>query len=194
MGTFALMVAALVAVEPTFPDPQSVEDAVAEPSAPEVPADQWAGENKRVHWGLGLRAHVGLMQQGSISNLLVQSGLIAFVSVRTFGHQEAAISFELSGGIPDTVSGETLITYRFHLTPRFSVGAAAIFFWGFWSLRGGVEVPFTIRLGDSRRHEIGLALRTTAGVYNNVTYVWWDFEKQRFAIAADFAVTYAFIF
>jgi len=216
MGTIALLATLIALQDPAFPDPQPVVDepaAIPEavvvreaevasgaaplPAEPEVvPEDpaRWQGEHKRVHWGLGLRAHVGLMQQATTPFLLVQSGLLAFVSVRTFGHQEAIAQVELSGGLPDTVAGESLFAYRFHLTPRFSIGAGLILFWGFWSLRTGIEVPFAIRLGESRRHEVGLAVRATAGVYNNVTFVWWDFGKQRFAGAFDAALTYAFIF
>ena len=167
------------------PDPE-------EPVGPDP--DRWEGEHKRVHWGLGLRAHVGLMHQQDTPFLLVQSGLIAFVSVRTFGHQEASVQLEISGGLPDTVAGETLISYRFHLSPRFSIGAGLILFWGFWSMRAGLEVPFAIRIGTSRRHELGLALRGTAGVYNNVSFVWWDFARQRPAVTFDAALTYAFLF
>ena len=61
-------------------------------------------------------------------------------------------------------------------------------------MRAGIEVPFTMRIGESRRHELGLALRGTAGVYNNSTYVWWDFAKQRPAVTFDAALTYAFLF
>ncbi len=194
MGTLALVLS-LIATPSVAAEPQPVA-AEPEPIAVEAhgPSDTWAGEQKRVHWGLGLRAHVGLMHQQQVPFLLVESGLIVFVSARTFGHQEASIQFELSGGIPDTVAGETLITYRFHLSPRFSVGAGLILYWGFWSMRAGLEVPFAIRIGDSRRHELGIALRGTAGVYNNISYVWWDLEKQRFAVTFDAALTYAFLF
>ena len=41
---------------------------------------------------------------------------------------------------------------------------------------------------------LAIALRCTAGVYNNDTFVWYDFKMQRFALAADFVVGYSFIF
>ncbi len=183
--TALALVLSLLAQTP--PDPEPTAQAAPDPEV-------WASEHKRVHFGFGLRAHGGLMTQLQAPVLLVQSGLNAFVSVRTFGHQEAFASFELSGGLPDTVAGETLLGYRVHLTPRFSIGAGVILFWGFWSMRAGLEVPFAIRIGDSRRHELGIALRGTAGAYNNSTFVWWDFEKQRPAFTLDAAITYAFLF
>lgn len=183
--------------EPEAPNPLIQEAPPEEPlPAPAEPADpeRWKGEEKRVHVGIGLRAHVGLMETQGAPILLAASGMFVGVNVRTFRHQEACVSFELTGGFPDTIAGETLITYRFHLTPRFAIGAGVIFLWGFWSFRGGVEVPFTVRLGESRRHELGLAVRGTAGAYNNSTYVWWDFERQRPAFTLDGAITYTFLF
>ncbi len=175
-----------------------IQPAPAEEAPPveavQVDPDRWKGEERRVHVAIGLRAHVGLMHQENTPFLLAASGMFIGLDVRTIGHQEASITFELTGGLPDTVAGETLILYRFHLTPRFSIGAGVILLWGFWSFRGGVEVPFAIRIDEKRKHELGLAVRATGGVYNNVSYVWWDFERQRPAITFDGALTYTFRF
>ena len=99
-----------------------------------------------------------------------------------------------AGGYPDTVAGESNVGFRWALNQRFTVGISAVALWGFWSLRGGFEVPLSLRLGSSRRHELTLALRCTTGVYNNNTFVWYDFAKQRFALAGDVALGYSFIF
>ena len=53
-------------------------------------------------------------------------------------------------------------------------------------------MPITARLGETRRHELTLAFRLSPGVYNNVSFVWWDFARQYFAFSADATLGYTF--
>lgn len=178
--------------QPAPPEEVKAEAVISE--EPLVDARLWAGEQKRVHLIVGQRLNGGAMMQQNVPAILVQGGLLIGLNVRTFGHQEASVSFVLSGSLVDTVLGETLVSYRFHLTPRFSVGAGLVFLWGFWSFRGGVEIPFAIRIDEKRKHELGLTLRGTAGGYNNSTFVWWDFAKHKPAGTIEGALTYTFVF
>ena len=61
------------------------------------------------------------------------------------------------------------------------------------SLRAG-EVPLGVEIGESRRHELGFAVRATAGVFNNGSFVWWNFPRQRLAVSVDAAVGCTILF
>lgn len=172
----------------------SAPDDSAVVASPETAADEWPGEGRRVHFGIGARVHSGVLSTLGNPYLLVQSELLGVISIRVFGHHEWRVQFGIAAGWPDTLAGESSTSFRFHLTPRWSVGVGAVAYWGFWSMRGGLEVPISIRLGATRRHEISLVLRTTAGVFNSSTLAWYDLKNQRFAIAGDAAVAYSFIF
>jgi hypothetical protein len=156
--------------------------------------DEWPGEARRVHVGLGYRAHVGLMESQRTPFLVLQSELLGALICRLGDHDELRIQVGFAAGYPDTFAGESNVSFRWALNQRVAIGAGVVALWGFWSLRAGTEVPLSIRLGGSRRHELTVAVRTTTGVYNNSTFVWYDFAKQRFAIAVDLTVGYSFIF
>jgi hypothetical protein len=104
------------------------------------------------------------------------------------------VQLEISGGIPNWLGGETNISYRWPVTQRIWLGVGVPFFIGLAGFRAGVEIPLTVRLGASRRHEVGLALRSTFGMFNNSTFKWYDFKSQRFALTADAALSYTFLF
>jgi hypothetical protein len=160
-----------------------------EPS-PEI----WAGEQRRVHFGLGLRVHGGLMSSGGAPLWLLQSELLLMLSIRLRGHDELRVQLGLGPGYPDTFGGETNVTFHHAFSPRVSLGIGGFVYWGFWSIRLGVEAPLIIRLGSSRRHLLLLALRVHAGVFNNLPILAWSLASQRFAVAADLALGYAFQF
>jgi hypothetical protein len=159
-------------------------------SAPEP----WAGEDSRVHFGVGYRAHVGLMESEGTPFLVLQSELLGQLGIRLGDHNELRIQIGFAAGYPDTLAGESNVSFRWALGRHLYIGAGAVAFWGLWSMRAGTELPISIRLGASRQHELTIALRATTGVYNNNTFVWYDFKEQRFAISGEVAVGYAFIF
>jgi hypothetical protein len=154
----------------------------------------WAGEQKRFHFGVGAALHVGFMVQRGVLFVLSQSEAYAAFSIRLIRHDELRVHVGIAAGIPDLFGGETNISYRHHVTPRFSFGIGVFGYWGAPSFRLGVEVPLALRLGATRRHEISVALRFHAGVFNNSTYVWYDFPRLAFAYATDLAVAYTFFF
>jgi hypothetical protein len=161
-----------------------------------VPAasDAWPGEERKFHFGVGYRGHVGLMGSEGTPFLVLQSELNAMLTCRIGDHDEFRLQVGFAAGFPDTFAGETNLSVHWWTGQRVAVGIGTFGFWGFWSMRLGVEVPVTIRLDRGRRHELALALRSTAGVYNNNTFVWYDFAKQRFAISAELVAGYSFIF
>jgi hypothetical protein len=201
MNTALLVLTLLSAEEGTqpleSPGPE-VAAPVAEPQSepPTEPADAWPGEsNRRVHWGIGARIHAGALDSVGGAALVAMSEVTGFMSLRVFGHHEWRFLWGLAAGWPDTVAGESNVSFRFNLHPRFSVGAGLLAYWGFWSMRGGVEVPFAVRLGSNRRHEITLALRATAGGFNrSSSFVWYDFKHLSFAWSGDVVLGYTAIF
>ena len=198
MLLLTLMAATVATAEPA---PEVTADAAVEPpvearveTAVEPPADEWPGEHRRTHFGVVYRGHVGLMASQNTPFLVLQSELLAMLTIRLGLHNELRIELGFAAGWPDTFAGESNVSFRWALDQHVYIGIGAVAFWGFWSMRGGVEVPIAVRLDRSRRHELTIALRCTAGVYNNDTFVWYDFKMQRFALAADFVVGYSFIF
>ena len=178
------------------PVPSAIESAPAEVEleAPPPEGERWAHEERRVHWGVGVRGHVGALVSLNSPQLLAHSGVFGVLSLRTRGHEELRVQLELNVGIPDLFGGESNVSYRFHLTPKLSVGGGLFVFVGAPSIRAGIEVPFGFLIGPSRRHELGASLRLAAGVFNNSTFVWYDFSKQRFALSAEVTVGYTFLF
>ncbi len=203
--TFALFAAMqLAAAQDEAPPPSQSETSLTEQAeAPESPVeapapaeafDAWPGEQKRFHAGVGAALHVGVMVQRGVPFVLSQSeGYVAF-SIRLIRHDELRVHVGIAGGIPDLFGGETNVSYRHHLSPRLSFGVGVFGYWGAPSFRLGVEVPLALRLGATRRHELSVALRFHAGVFNNSTYVWWDWPRLAFAYATDLAVAYTFFF
>ncbi len=196
----ALLVLTLLSAEEeaaVAPPPEAEVTAPApEPAAPPPQdPDEWPGEGRRVHYGIGARVHTGVLESINVPRLLWQSEFTFFVSIRVFGHHEWRVGVGIAAGWPDTVAGETNVSFRFHLSPRLSVGAGLFTYWGFWSMRAGLEVPFAIRLGPTRRHEIHLTARAAGGAYNNtITFVWYDFPALRPAWSFDVSVGYSAIF
>src|SRR5262245_53847977 len=157
--------------------------------------DEWPLEGRRIHYGVGARVHAGVLESVNAPRLLLQSEFTFFVTFRVFGHHEWRWGVGLAAGWPDTVAGETNVSFRFHLSPRLSIGAGAFTYWGFWSMRGGLEVPLALRLGANRRHEITLTVRGGAGAYNNtISFVWYDFKALRPAFTFDAVVGYSAVF
>lgn len=163
-------------------------------AAPEPAADEWIGEARRVHYGLGAKVHWGLMQSQGAPYLYLQSELAAFLNIRVFGHHEWRVGIGIAAGWPDTFAGESNVSFRFNLSPRFSVGVGLNTFLSLWSIRGGLEVPLAFRFGPTRRHEISLTLRGTAGVFNGSTFAWWNFRSQRLMWGGDAVLGYSAIF
>jgi hypothetical protein len=168
-----------------------------EPTEPApAPADPnvWAGENRRVHLGVGALVHGGFMDSGGYPLWILQSELVGIMSIRVKVHDELRIQLGLAGGYPDSVGGEANVSFLHSLSPRLSVGIGGFAFLSLWSLRVGVEVPLVLRVGSSRRHNFIVALRLHTGVFNNVTLTSWTLGQQRFAFAGDVAAGYAFLF
>ncbi|MBK7863327.1 MAG: hypothetical protein IPJ65_32950 [Archangiaceae bacterium] len=158
--------------------------------------NEWPGEGeRRTHFGIGARVHAGALDSVGGAALLLLSEVTGFVSVRVVGHHEVRVGWGLLAGWPDTVAGESNLSFRFNLTPRFSVGAGLFSFIGFYSLRGGVELPVGLRFGPTRRHEITFSVRAEAGGFNRgITFAWYDFEHLSFAYALSAMVGYSAIF
>ncbi len=154
----------------------------------------WPGEERRFHWGAGARVHFGVMLQLGTPQLLAESGIFGLLSLRTIGHQEFRVQLELNLGIPDLFGGESQISWRCYLHPRFSVGGALLIYVGAPSLQLGAEIPVAFRLGARRQHELGASLRMTGGVFNNTTFVWYDFGRQRPAFTAELTAGYTYLF
>ena len=190
MLLLTLITASVCAAEPA---PETTADRAVEAPLEALP-DEWPGEERRAHFGVGYRGHLGLMASQDTPFLVLQSELLGLMTVRVGPHNELRVEVGFATGWPDTFAGESNVSFRWALNPHVAVGIGAVAFWGFWSMRGGVEVPLAIRFGGGRRSEITVALRCIAGVYNNDTFVWYDFKMQRFAIAADLVVGYSFIF
>jgi hypothetical protein len=193
MNTALLLLTLLSADDAPAPAPEA-EVVVAAPKSDVYP-DEWPGEGtRRVRFGVGARGNFGAMySQGAIA-LDLQSEFAFFVAIRVFGHHEWRVGVGIGAGLPDLAASVITTSFRWHLTPRLSVGAGVVTWWGLWSLRGGVEVPFALRLGSNRRYEVTLTLRGMAGVYNGSTFRWYDFQHQRFAISGDAIVGFAAIF
>jgi hypothetical protein len=162
-------------------------EALASPSA-------WPQEERRWHFGVGYRGHLGMMESQGAAFLVAQSELVGLFTLRVDPHHELRVELGLAAGYPDTFAGESNISFRWALNQRVYLGIGVLGFWGFWSMRAGLELPLAIRLDRRRRHELTFALRTTLGVYNNDTFVWWDFAMQRLAVAGDVVLGYSFLF
>jgi hypothetical protein len=166
----------------------------AEPAPEPTNPDVWAGENRRVHIGVGALVHGGFMDSGGYALWMLQSELIGIVSIRVRVHDELRIQLGLAAGYPDSFGGEANVSFLHSLSPRVSIGIGGFAFLGIWSLRVGVEVPLVIRIGSSRRHNFIVGLRLQTGVFNNVTLPSWVLSQQRFAFAGDVVLGYAFLF
>ncbi len=169
----------------------SAEETVASTVEP----DEWPLEGRLIHYGVGARVHAGVLDSVDVPRLLLQSEFTFFISIRAFAHHEFRAGVGIAAGWPDTVAGETNLSFRWHLNPRFAVGIGTFTYWGFWSMRAGLEVPFALRLGSNRRHEITLVVRGTGGLYNNtVSFVWYDFKALKPAWSLDAVIGYSAIF
>jgi len=167
----------------------SAEEQVVVPAPEPV-----AVPDKPLHYGIGARFHSGLMESQGAPYLYLQSEITFFITLRAFDKHEFRAGVGLAAGWPDTLAGESNVSLRFNLTRHFSIGVGTNAFWSFWSMRGGLEVPFAIRLGENRRHEISLTLRGTAGVFNGSTFAWWDFKHQHAMFGGDAVLGYSAIF
>ncbi|MFT3711057.1 MAG: hypothetical protein QM817_25805 [Archangium sp.] len=156
--------------------------------------DTWPGENRRFHVGVGLRGHGGAMFQRGATFLLLESDVYVAGELRVGKHHAIRLQLSFVAGWPNAAAGETNVSFRFGLTPRVSLGVGVFANWGIFSLRGGVEIPLAFRFGGRRAHEIGLSARVSPGVFNNVTFVWWDFSKQAFALSVEGTLGYTFFF
>lgn len=200
----ALLIVTLLSAEeeaaappPPPPAPEAEVVAPAPETTVSAPADpdEWPGEGRRVHYGIGARVHGGFHESVGARRMLLQSEFTFFTSIRLFGHHELRIGVGIAAGWPDTLAGETNISFRFHLSPRISIGAGAFTYLGFWSMRAGLEVPLAIRLGKNRRHEIMVAVRGMGGGYNNtISFAWYHLEDLRLVLGAELLVGYAAIF
>lgn len=159
-------------------------------TAPAPAAPAW--EDRRVHAGFGLRTHGGAMFQRDTTFLLAETELFGALDVRLFGATSLRVQLGFAAGWPNSVAGETNVSLRFALGERLTLGVGVFGAWSLYAMRGGVEVPLTLRFG--RRHELTFALRASPGVYDNVTFYWYDLRKQFFALSLDAAVGYAFFF
>lgn len=195
MMTLALVVTLALAtadeVDGGVPIPEPVPPEVAEPAAD---PDVWAGEHRRVHFGLGIRLHGGLISSGGSLLWMAQSELVGIVSIRVRKHDEVRVQLSYGGGYPDMLGGETNVSFHHAFNPRVSLGVGVFAYLSVWSMRVGAEAPLIIRLGNSRRHQIALALRVFSGTFSNLPILQWTFASQRFAIGGDLAVGYAFLF
>jgi hypothetical protein len=162
-------------------------------AAPEA-TTPWPGEASRVHFGIGYRAHGGVMLQRGAPFLLLESELLVALDVKLPHQHSLRVQLGVAAGWPNALAGETNVSLRLALSPRWSWGLGVFGSWGLFALRGGLEVPISARLGDTRRHELTLALRLSPGAYNNVSFVWWDFPRQYFAFSADATLGYTFFF
>lgn len=156
--------------------------------------EAWPGEQRRFHLGLGLRGVGGAMFQRGATFLLLQSQAYVVGELRVGQHHAVRLQLAANAGWPGAFEGETNLSFRFGLTPRVMLGVGVFGVWGLFSLRGGVEVPLALRFGGRRAHELSLALRVSPGAFNNVTFVWWDFRAQAFALSVEGALGYAFFF
>ncbi|MBL8954084.1 MAG: hypothetical protein JNK82_25130 [Myxococcaceae bacterium] len=160
-----------------------------------VEPDEWPLEGRRVHYGIGARVHGGVVESVNAYRMALQSEFAFFVSFRVMGHHEWRWGVGAVAGWPDLAGGATNVSFRYHLNPRFSVGAGAFTYLGFSSMFAGLEVPLSIRLGSNRRHEVSLSFRGGAGAYNNgVTIAWYDFKALRPAWTLDAVLGYSAIF
>jgi hypothetical protein len=179
--------------EPLPDVPQDVAPAPVVEPAPAPPPDAWPGEERRVRFGVGPRVHAGVMMDG-VAFLVLQSEVLVALSVRLWKHDELRVQLGIAGGAPDIFGGETNISWRHALDPRYSIGAGFFVYWGAPSYRGGLEVIGAMRLGARRRHEVSLSLRVSGGVFNPTTYQWYQLQYLQPAYGADAAVGYTFFF
>lgn len=153
-----------------------------------------AKDDRRFRVGVGLRTHGGAMFQRGATFLLLQSQLFAAGEVRVGERHALRLQLGFVAGWPDAFAGETNVSFRFGLGARVTLGAGVFAYWGVPSLKGGLEVPLALRFGEQRTHELGLAVRATAGAFNNVTFVWWDFPNQYAAFSVEGSLGYTFFF
>lgn len=190
MSTLALAVTLWLAVanEVDASAPPPAEEVVVEPGP-----EPWAGEHRRVHAGVGARVHGGLVDSNGFPLWALQSEIFGTLNIRLRGHDELRVQLGLSGGWPDSMGGETNVSFHHSFNPRVSLGIGGFVYLGVWSLRAGVEVPLIIR-STSRRHQLIIGVRLQTGVFNNVAITGWKLTNQRFALAGGVALGYAFQF
>lgn len=134
------------------------------------------------------------MFQRGATFLLLQSQAYVAGELRVGRHHAVRLQLAATAGWPGAFEGETNLAFMFGLSPRFMLGIGVFGAWGIFSLRGGLEVPLVARFGGRRAHEISLAFRVSPGAFNNVTFVWWDFKSQAFALSIEGALGYTFFF
>lgn len=156
--------------------------------------EAWPGEKRRFHAGLGLRGIGGAMWQRGATFLLLESQAYVAGELRVGKHHAVRLQLAANAGWPGAFEGETNLSFRFGLTPRVMLGVGVFGIWGLFSLRGGVEIPLAFRFGGRRAHEISIAARVSPGAFNNVTFMWWDFKSQAFALSVEGALGYTFFF
>jgi hypothetical protein len=154
--------------------------------------DAWPGEPRRFHLGAGYRALSGVMVQRDAPFLVLESQLFAAFDLRVGAQHTLRLQVGLNAGWPHAFGGETNLSFRFLLSPRVSLGVGAFGHWSLFALRGGLELPLSLRFGGRHVHELSLFARVGAGVFNNVTFAWWDFPRQYFALTVDGGLGYAF--
>lgn len=153
-----------------------------------------SGDDRRVRFGLGLRTHSGAMFQRDATFLLLQSQLVVAGEVRVGQNNALRLQLGFAAGWPDAFAGETNLSFRFGLSEHVRLGVGVFAYVGVPSLKGGLELPLTYRFGGKRTHEVGLSVRATAGVFNNITFTWWDFERQFVAFTVEGSLGYTFFF
>jgi hypothetical protein len=177
--------------QPADPLPE-VEPAMQAPAGPGP--ELWEGEHRRVHFGLGIRVHGGLMASAGYPLWMLQSELLVMLSIRLRGHDELRIQISYGTGYPDLLGGESNVSFHHSFSRRVSLGVGVFAYLSVWSMRLGVEAPLIIRIGTSRRHLLVIALRAHSGTFSNLPILQWTLASQRFAIGGDLAVGYAFQF
>src|SRR5438874_1837777 len=84
--------------------------------------DVWAGEERTVHFDVGVRVHGGIMDAGGYPLWILQSEILGILSIRLHVHDELRVQLGLSGGWPDTAGGESSVSFLHSLSPRVAVG------------------------------------------------------------------------
>lgn len=155
---------------------------------------RWPGEQRRLHLGVGARSLAGAMFQRGATFLVLEGQLFAVGALRLGDHHELRVQLGLSGGWPYSFEGETNVGVRVALSPRVALGVSGFVAWGLPSLRGGLEVPLSVRFGARRSHEVTLSVRGSAGAFNNITFAWWDLAHQAFAWSVEGSLGYTYFF
>jgi hypothetical protein len=122
--------------QPADPLPE-VEPAMQAPAGPGP--ELWEGEHRRVHFGLGIRVHGGLMASAGYPLWMLQSELLVMLSIRLRGHDELRIQISYGTGYPDLLGGESNVSFHHSFSRRVSLGVGVFAYLSVWSMRLGVE-------------------------------------------------------